>query len=190
MNKKLTQITMQTRGPWKVKSTENIYKNPWIRVDEDQVITPGGTNGIYGVIKALDGVCVVSIDERDIIHIVKEFKYAVNAYCLEGVCGGIEEGHTPEQTAHKELQEELGIQAKSLEYLGGFDTFTSIVQCTMHLYIARGLSFSEHAHEDTEVIEHYSLPLKEAYAMTESGEINHLPTSFIIQKLYVQSLKK
>jgi len=60
----------------------------------------------------------------------------------------------------------------------------------MHLYIARGLSFSEHAHEDTEVIEHYSLPLKQAYGMTESGEIKHLPTSFIIQKLYIQSPEK
>ena len=82
---------MQTRGPWKVKSTEIIYENPWIRVREDQVITPGGTNGIYGVTKALDGVCVVSIDEQDNIHIVKEFKYAVNSYRIEGVCGGIEE---------------------------------------------------------------------------------------------------
>ena len=190
MNKKLTQIHMKTRGPWKVKSTKIKYKNPWIKVREDKVITPGGTDGIYGVVKALNGVCVVSIDEQDNIHIVKEFKYAVNSYCLEGVCGGIEEGLTPEQTAHKELREELGIQAKSLEYLGGFDTFTSIVECTMHLYIARGLSFSEHAHEDTEVIEHYSLPLKEAYAMTESGEINHLPTSLIIQKLYIESLEK
>lgn len=181
---------MQQRGPWKVKSTEIKYKNPWIQVREDQVITPGGTDGIYGVTKALDGVCVVSIDDQDIIHIVKEFKYAVNSYRLEGVCGGIEEGHTPEQTAHKELQEELGIQAKSLEYLGGFDTFTSIVECTMHLYIARGLSFSKHAHEDTEVIEHCSLPLKEAYAMTQSGDIKHLPTSYIIQQLYIQSLEK
>jgi len=177
------------KGPWQIKSTKVIYKNPWTELREDQVITPSGKDGIYGVTNLLDGVCVISIDENGMLHLVKEFKYAVNAYCIEGVCGGIEKDHTPEQTAHKELAEELGITAKSLEYVGAFDTFTSVVECTMHLYIAREISFHDHAHEETEVIEPVTLSLKQAYEMMLNGEINHLPTTHLINHLYIKHLE-
>jgi len=91
---------MQNKGPLKIKSTEIKYKNPWIEVREDQVITPANTNGIYGVVNQLDGICVISIDENKNLRLVKEFKYAANDYSIEGVCGGIEKGHSIQETVH------------------------------------------------------------------------------------------
>ena len=35
------------KNPWKCKSTQIIYENPWIKVEEDQVIRPNGSEGIY-----------------------------------------------------------------------------------------------------------------------------------------------
>jgi hypothetical protein len=35
-------------NPWKTISGEIKYDNPWINLTEYQVITPAGTNGIYG----------------------------------------------------------------------------------------------------------------------------------------------
>ncbi len=45
---------MTDKNPWKILSTREIYSNPWITVREDQVLTPGGTPGIYGVVKDPD----------------------------------------------------------------------------------------------------------------------------------------
>ena len=30
------------RGPFEVKSSREVYKNPWIKVREDKVVRPGG----------------------------------------------------------------------------------------------------------------------------------------------------
>jgi len=35
-------------SPWKKLTTKKIYENPWIRVEENDVIRPNGTKGMYG----------------------------------------------------------------------------------------------------------------------------------------------
>jgi hypothetical protein len=35
-------------GPWRVAGEHVAYENPWIRVTHHDVITPSGTDGIYG----------------------------------------------------------------------------------------------------------------------------------------------
>jgi hypothetical protein len=36
------------KNPWQTLSSKEIYDNKWIRVEEHQVIIPGGGKGIYG----------------------------------------------------------------------------------------------------------------------------------------------
>ena len=50
-------------NPWKTLSSKIIYSNPWIRVREDQVITPKGDAGIYGVIEAKPAIGIVALTE-------------------------------------------------------------------------------------------------------------------------------
>ncbi len=178
---------MKQKGPWKIKSTKQIYKNHWMEVYEDQVINPANKDGIYGVTKLLDGICVVSIDDQNNLHLVNEFKYVYNGYSIEGVCGGIEDNHTALETVHKELKEELGIEAKDIKKVGVFNTFTSMVKCQMHLFIAKDLKFLEYSHEDTEVIEPITLPLKKAVQIVKENQIHHLPTAYIIN--YIDNME-
>ena len=35
-------------NPWKKLSSKKIYRNQWFSLREDQVISPGGEQGIYG----------------------------------------------------------------------------------------------------------------------------------------------
>ncbi|MBA4078861.1 MAG: DNA mismatch repair protein MutT, partial [Cyanobacteria bacterium PR.023] len=41
---------MNESNPWKTISQSVVYENPWIKVQEDQVIRPDGLDGIYGVV--------------------------------------------------------------------------------------------------------------------------------------------
>ena len=51
-------------NPWQTLSTRRVYANPWIEVREDQVRTPSGAAGIYGVVEYQNrAVGVVPIDE-------------------------------------------------------------------------------------------------------------------------------
>ena len=53
----------QIAGGWQQVAAEVVYENPWIEVSHHDVITPKGTEGIYGVVhfkgRAVDRKSVV-----------------------------------------------------------------------------------------------------------------------------------
>ena len=57
---------MNEKNPWITLSTETKYENPWIRLDESQVINPAGKNGIYGVVHFKNrAMAIVPLDEEN-----------------------------------------------------------------------------------------------------------------------------
>jgi len=52
---------MRKKGQFRIKSTTQIYKNPWIEVTEDKVIRPDGTDGIFGLLDMKDGVAILPV---------------------------------------------------------------------------------------------------------------------------------
>ena len=167
-------------GPWKIKSTEEIYTDPFVRLSVDQVVRPDGDDGQHVVVKIKPGVCVIAVDEQRNVHLTKEFHYAVGRDSIEGVSGGVEPGEQPGLTASRELQEELGLAADSWQFLTTADPFTTIMTSPTRLYLARGLSSVETNPEGTEQIEHLVLPLSQAVQMVERGDITHAPSCVAI----------
>ena len=51
------------KSPWQTTSSKVIYTNPWIHVREDEVITPKGNAGIYGVVEAKPALGIVPLTE-------------------------------------------------------------------------------------------------------------------------------
>ena len=43
------KIVEKENGPWFCKSVEKVYENNWISVSHHEVLTPGATEGVYGV---------------------------------------------------------------------------------------------------------------------------------------------
>ena len=179
---------MKSHGPWKVKSSDSVYVDAFIAVRLDQVIRPDGNDGQHVVVNLKPGVCVLAIDEKNRLHLTKEFHYGIGRDSIEGVSGGIENGDDPLETAKRELQEEIGLQADIWEAHGTVDPFTTVVVSPTRLYIARGLSETSRSPEGTEVIEKVVLPMETALAQVMSGEITHAPTCVLILKANIAQL--
>ena len=167
-------------GPWTIKSTEQIYRDPFVELTLDQVVRPDGKDGQHVVVKIKAGVCVVAVDSDRNIHLTKEFHYAVGRDSIEAVSGGVEPGEDADLTAKRELQEELGLEAKSWKFLTTVDPFTTIMASPTRLYLATGLSEVDTDPEGTELIEHVVIPLADAAKMVASGEITHAPSCVAI----------
>ena len=76
-------------GGWKTKSTNVVYENPWIKVSHEEVLTPKGTDGIYGVVHFKNtAIGVVPIDDEGNTWLVKQSRYALNQYTWEIPEGG------------------------------------------------------------------------------------------------------
>lgn len=162
---------MTETSPWRTNATREVYRNPWIRVREDQVTRPDGSPGIYGVVEMLGAVGVLAVDD-DRIHLVGQYRYTMGEYSWEIIEGGIDPGEAPSAAAERELREETGIVATSLERLGGeFHLSNSVTDERAWLYVATGLHRAESAPEVTEVLAHQTATLDECLAMIDAGEI-------------------
>ncbi len=161
------------RNPWTTLGSREVYANPWIRVREDQVLKPNGAPGIYGVVEYRNrAVGVVPIDEEGHTWLVGQYRYTQNRYEWEIPEGGCPEGESLEDCARRELLEETGLVAGSLEpLLVGLQLSNSVSNETAHLFVARQLSQSAPQPEDSEELAVRRLPLAEAVAMAARGEI-------------------
>ena len=173
---------MREHGPWRILSTREVYRDPWIAVQRDEVIRPDGQPGSHAVVRIKPGVAVLALDDAGQVHLTEEFHYGIGRDALEVVSGGIEPGEDPLAAAQRELAEELGIRAAEWTDLGVVDPFTTIVVSPTRLFLARGLTFGQTDCEGTERIGRRVLPLAAAVEAVLSSRITHAPSCVLILK--------
>ena len=159
-------------NPWKTLSSRVVYDNAWIRVREDQVIRPDGRPGIYGVVHYKNiAVGVVPVDGDGSIHLVGQYRYALNRYSWEIPEGGCPEGEDPLSTAKRELAEETGFTAQNWRLLGEADLSNSVSDETAVFFLATELTAGEAEPEGSEVFQRKKVSLAEALEMIDDSSI-------------------
>lgn len=163
---------MRSDNPWKVVSSKIMYKNPWMRIREDAVITPMGTKGIYGVMESNDSVMIVALNDKDELYLVRPFSYPDASWNWELPGGGGDKQH-PVEASKRELEEETGILANTWEKLGKIRVCNGLMTEQMTVYIAHDLSFTGEKEVSTEQIDTAKfISMQEVDAMIARGEIN------------------
>jgi len=159
-------------NPWQKLGTRVVYENPWIRVDEDQVIHPSGRPGIYGRISFLNhAVGVIPLDEADHTWLVGQYRYALDRWSWEIPMGGSPLAQDPLEGARRELREETGLTAARWTLLLEAHLSNSVTDELGLVYVAEELTPGEPEFGDTERIEILRLPFAAALAMVLAGEI-------------------
>jgi ADP-ribose pyrophosphatase len=165
---------MDTSGknPWKLLSSDKKYENPWIRVDQHQVLRPNGSEGIYGKVhfknKALG---IIPLDSNGITWLVGQYRYTLNEYSWEIPMGGVPLAEDTLMGAKRELKEETGLTAKSWTKLLKIHTSNSVTDEYGYVYLAQQLEEGETNWDETELLEVRKVPIEEAIDMVASGKI-------------------
>jgi ADP-ribose pyrophosphatase len=168
---------MREHGPWKIRSTREAYRDPWLSVTVDDVIHPDGKPGSYSVVDIGPSVCVIAVDDQGTVHLTEQFGYAVGRPSIEGACGKIESGEDPEAAADRVLRHELGIEADDWIPLGTIDPFPSQVRAPVHLFLAERLTIGNPKEEHGRPV---PMSLAEAAQAVSEGRITHAPTCVAI----------
>jgi len=159
-------------GGWKTKTSTVAYENPWIKISHEEVTTPKGTDGIYGVVHFKNtAIGIVPLDDEGNIWLVKQSRYTLNQYTWEIPEGGCPEGEEPLNAAKRELEEEVGLQARDWQQLMTMHLSNSVTDEFCVVFLARNLFAGKQQLESTEDIEYKKLPLTEAIDMVKCGEI-------------------
>src|ERR1051325_9969960 len=118
----------------KLLSSRPIHQGNLVRLREDRVVLPHGSEAVYEFVEIKHGSSVLAMEENRDVWLVLEWKYAIDRPSLEVVSGGIEPDESPAEAAHRELREELGKAAEELILLGYVDPFTTMLRCPNCLF--------------------------------------------------------
>lgn len=159
-------------NPWKTRKIEKIYDNPWISVTHREVLTPTGTEGIYGMVHFKNlAIGIVPLDEHYNTWLVGQYRYTLEKYSWEIPEGGCPLGSSPLAAAQRELKEETGISASNWEKILDFHTSNSVTNESGMSFLATNLHFGSPEPEETEQLTVKKLPFDKAFEMVLSGEI-------------------
>ena len=162
----------ETHNPWQTLSTEVKYDNPWISVREDQVLNPGGGQGIYGVVSMKNkALGIVPIDADGNTWLVGQYRYPLNEYSWEIPMGGGLIEHDILESAQRELKEETGLTAALWTRIARLHTSNSVTDEEGFVFLAEELTQGDLEPEETEDLRLWKLPLAEAIRMVMNDRI-------------------
>jgi len=159
-------------NPWTILTKEVKYENPWIKVVENRVLNPSGNEGIYGVVHfQTNAIAIIPLDDENNTWIVGQYRFPLDSYEWEIVEGGCPIGTSPLATAHRELGEEVGLKAETMELILTMQLSNSTTDEISYTYIARGLTHIGAHPEENEKLIVKKIPFEELYLMVLRGEI-------------------
>jgi ADP-ribose pyrophosphatase len=175
---------MSEKNPWIKQKGHLVFENPWIRLDEDEVINPGGGISHYGKVHFKNlAIAIIPMDEEGNTWLVGQWRYALGEYSWEIPMGGGPIGIDKLDSAKRELKEETGLSATKWTEILKMHTSNSVTDEVGYAYLAEGLTEGETEFEETEDLAIWKLPFAEAHAMVLDGRITDGLSMVAILKL-------
>ena len=157
---------------WRMLSSETVYDNPWIRVEDHEVVNPSGKHSQYGKVCFKNrAVGILAVDSARNIYLVGQHRYTLDEYSWELPMGGAPLAEDPLAAAKRELREETGLSAGRWLEVMRMHTSNSITDEVGYVFLARDLSEGPQAFEDTEDLAIKVLPLDKALQWVHQGDI-------------------
>ena len=127
-------------------------------------------------------VTVIPMVDEQHVCLIRNFRIGVNQTLIELPAGTLEAGEDPGQCARRELVEETGFRAETINRLHSFYMSPGVMDERMHLFAASDLEEGSAAREPGEFIENLVIPWSQAIEMIHDGEIQDAKT--IVGLLY------
>ena len=153
-------------------SDELVFHGALIDVTHMQVRLPNGKTALREVVRHKGAAAIVPVDEQGVVTLVRQHRVVVDMLTLEIPAGKLDTAdEDPLLCAHRELEEETGLHAESMELLTPMVTTPGFCTECVRIYLATGLS-QHHAHLDAdEFLNVERMPLDEAVRRVMSGEL-------------------
>lgn len=151
----------------RLQSSTLIFSGRIFAVVREVVELPSGLRQDLAIVRHPGAVGVVALQPDGRVTLVRQYRHAIGRELLEIPAGRLEPGEDPRAAAARELEEETGYRAGTLESLGSFFPAPGFCSEELHLFLARDLTLAgpERApHDADEELDTVLLALPEALA--------------------------
>lgn len=166
----------------KTLSTKRIYSGRIVTLDLCEVELPDGQHQMREIIRHPGATALIALDNQNYILLVRQYRSASAQMMSEIPAGVLNSGEYPLTAAIRELQEETGYKPGKIESLGGFYVAPGYSTEYIHLFVASELFESRLPADVDEFIELDHVPLSDALAMIDRGEIQDAKTIIALLK--------
>jgi ADP-ribose pyrophosphatase len=174
-------------------TTERLYTGRVVNLDRDTVRFPDGSSGQLEILRHPGASAVVPFlddpgapDPR--VLLIRQFRHAANGFIWEVPAGRLDAGETPEACAHRELEEETGMRARTVEPLITIFTTPGFTDERIHLFLAHGLEPGSERREADEFMELHELTWSAVLELVRTGQVQDGKT--LTSLLFVQCFRR
>jgi ADP-ribose pyrophosphatase len=164
-----------------VLARESIYKGRIFTVERDRVRLPKGVDATLEVVRHPGSVVLLPMPGPGRVILVRQYRYAIDRWVWELAAGSLKMGEDPGEGAARECEEETGLAAGRVEFLGAFYPTPGYCDEKMNFYRLTELAPPDGSRpaarqDEDEDIRTAVFPLDEIRAMIRRGEIDDLKT--------------
>lgn len=156
---------------WKKLSQKTLFNNKYwsYLLDEFEIEDKG--KGEYHYVHLLGSTMIIPVTNNNKIILVNQYRYLNQKESIEFPCGSVEEGHSFEENALKELREETGYSGSDLKKVGEFSPYNGVSDEMCHVFIAKNLFKDALQSDFTEDLENIEASPDEIDKMIEQNII-------------------
>lgn len=151
--------------------SESLLAGRAFKIRRDHLRTPDGRETAYEIVEHTGSVVMVPIDSDGNLLFVRQYRHAAGSDLLELPAGTRDDNESYESCAAREMREETGMAAKTLEKVGEFYLAPGYSTEFMAVFIARDLTPSPLPQDQDEFLELERIPLDRAFQMAEQGQV-------------------
>ena len=119
----------------KIKSRRSIRISPWIEIIEREVeFSAGAAPELYHAVGQQDYIAIVARTPDGRIPIVRQYRPALERFTWELPAGMVDEGESADACCRRELLEETGFPARSVQALGVYAPCTARLSNRVHSF--------------------------------------------------------
>lgn len=160
--------------------SEKIYEGKIVTLKLETVELPNKKYTKREIIEHARGVGIIALASDDTMFIVEQYRKAINQNILEIPAGIVEANEEPRIAAQRELQEEIGYKANTLNYLMDIYPSPGFSNEKLSIFLAKDLTSLKLAMDDTEFLNVHRFTIKELKEMIDNYEIKDAKTVIAI----------
>jgi ADP-ribose pyrophosphatase len=157
--------------PFDLLHSEIIFPGRAFTIRRDTLRLPDGRETRLDIVEHVGSVVIIPLEKDGSILFVRQYRHAAGLDLLELPAGTLNKDEPPETCALREIREETGMAAGTLERLGGFYLDPGYSTEYMNVYLATDLRKDPLSPDADEILSVEAYSLEEAFKLVEAGKI-------------------